>query len=236
MKILFLLSLIIFSGFVQNTNPEKVKFFIPKSAYDEYDLPKNYQKLEYIGLFEGKNGFYSKKTKIKTVNSENVYVGSIEKQIKVNSKDECKLLIFNKKIADHNFKKIVINDNESIDRNFTQTFEYLGKSYTIYATGKKNNPSQVGSDFYPVSNYKLFISTVKNGKKITQLIYSVKEFNEIQPSNIELAGDIDGDGLLDIFMDISDSYGGSIYALFLSSNANYNQVFHLVADYQFSGC
>jgi hypothetical protein len=97
----------------------------------------------------------------------------------------------------------------------------LGKSYTIYATGKKNNPSEVGSDFYQVSNYKLFISTVKNGKKITQLIYSVEEFNERMPANIQLVGDIDGDGILDLFMDTSDSYAGAKYSLFLSSNATY---------------
>lgn len=235
MRVIVFLSIMLFSGFVQNTNPEKVKFFIPESAYGEYDLPKNYQKLEYIGLFEGKNGFYSQKTNIKTVNLKNDYDDSFEKQVKVNSKDECKLLILNKKIADHSFKKVTINDNNSILPNFTQTFDYLGQTYTIYTTGKKTKSLDGDIDFQ-VGNYKLFISTVKNGKKITQLIYSVNKFNERMPSEIELAGDIDGDGRLDLFMDISDSYAGAKYALFLSSNANYNEIFHLVADYQFSGC
>ena len=236
MKIIALLFVLILCSFIQNTNSNKIAFLVPESNYDEIDLPKNAQNIEFVGLFESKTGFYAQKTKIKIINTENIQEDDSQKRIKVKSKDECKLVILNKKINDHPFKRVILNNDNPIDPNFNESFDYLGKTYTVYAMGTKTNSTPNNPGYYDVSNYKLYISTVKNGKKITQLIYAVKKFEERLPSNIELAGDIDGDGLLDLYMEASGHYAGAKYVLFLSSNATYNEVFHLVAEYQFMGC
>ncbi len=50
------------------------------------------------------------------------------------------------------------------------------------------------------------------------------------------AGDLDRDGQLDLLMDIRNHYAGRHYALFLSSEADNNDLVKLVADLRLSGC
>jgi hypothetical protein len=64
----------------------------------------------------------------------------------------------------------------------------------------------------------------------------VPKFEERLPASIELAGDIDGDGLLDMLVEAGQYMGGAKYYLFLSSHAKPNEVFHSVAFAEFLSC
>ena len=86
-----------------------------------------------------------------------------------------------------------------------------------------------------ISDYKLLIAGVKNGTGIEQIFLEQDYFDDSMIRFI-WAGDIDRDGFLDLFLDISPKYSFSNPALFLSSKAGDNELLKLVAETILSGC
>ena len=86
-----------------------------------------------------------------------------------------------------------------------------------------------------ISDYKLLIAGVKNGTGIEQIFLEQDYFDDSMIRFI-WAGDIDRDGFLDLFLDISPKYSFSNPALFLSSKAGDNELLKLVAEIILSGC
>ena len=89
--------------------------------------------------------------------------------------------------------------NDTVFTGNTLNFKYLAQDYKIFATGYKTKDKSDPSSFM-VTNYKLFISTVKNGVALTDQLVNEKEFDG-EMINIIFAGDIDGDGILDLIID-----------------------------------
>lgn len=86
-----------------------------------------------------------------------------------------------------------------------------------------------------ISDYKLLIAGVKNGTGIEQIFLEQDYFDDSMIRFI-WAGDIDRDGFLDLFLDISPKYSFSNPALFLSSKAGDNELLKLVAEIKLFGC
>jgi hypothetical protein len=86
-----------------------------------------------------------------------------------------------------------------------------------------------------ITNYQLTIAGEKNGENIEQIFLEAAHFDDAMFDFI-WAGDIDQDGVPDLYMDISPKYSYSIPALFLSSKADDNGLLKLVAEFTLSGC
>ena len=86
-----------------------------------------------------------------------------------------------------------------------------------------------------IEGYQLVISGEKNGATIEQVFFETKFFDDAM---VELiwAGDLDQDGIPDLYMDTSHKYSFSNPALFLSSKARDNELLKLVAEISFYGC
>lgn len=103
-------------------------------------------------------------------------------------------------------------------------------AYTIEALGKIEE-----NNWNAITDYKLLISGPKEGEIITQTLLEQDFFDDAM-FQFHWAGDIDDDGIPDLYMDISYKYSFSNPALFLSSKAGENEWLKLVAEYTLYGC
>jgi hypothetical protein len=101
-----------------------------------------------------------------------------------------------------------------------------GKSYKLKVVS--NDPSPVE---YVVANSKLILSA---GAK-SQVIFSV-EVPDDAGWSLLWAGDLDGDGKLDLYMDLHNKYNSSQRRLFLSSQASHGNLVKEVAEFSAVGC
>jgi len=111
-----------------------------------------------------------------------------------------------------NYKTIIYPEDTTI-------LKFDDKEYLFTATGKK--------EIYPsgeidVSDYKLFIT---NDQGVVQKIDEAAFFDD-HIFEIFWAGDLNGDNLLDLIIDVSYKYSFVEIVLFLSSTDNNNKVFH----------
>ncbi len=104
----------------------------------------------------------------------------------------------------------------------------LGK-YSLSATGKMqhNNP-------FMVSDYGLHLQGPKNGSTLGDNFLTVEWFDDAMVK-LYWAGDLDGDGIPDLFLDKSHKYSFSNPALFLSSRAAGNKLLKLEAETRIMG-
>lgn len=84
-------------------------------------------------------------------------------------------------------------------------------------------------------DYKLIISGEKNGQLIEQVFLEKEGFDDAMIQFI-WAGDLDEDGIPDLFMDTSHKYSFSNPALFLSSHSDKNKLLKMVSEIKMSRC
>ena len=104
----------------------------------------------------------------------------------------------------------------------------LGKrKYTLSVSGKFYEDSSVKS----VAEYKLVLS---DGVR-SQVIASAKDCNDAHPRLI-WAGDLDGDGRLDLLVNASNHYNVSNRVLWVSRGTSQATIVRSVAKFYTSGC
>ncbi|HZH91088.1 MAG TPA: hypothetical protein VEX70_10790 [Pyrinomonadaceae bacterium] len=110
-----------------------------------------------------------------------------------------------------------------------------GQSVDLRLGGKNYNLKVVSNDPTPVNhvvaNSKLILSS---GAK-SQVIFSV-EVPDDGAWSLLWAGDLDGDGKLDLYMDLHNKYNSSERRLFLSSPASRGNLVKEVAEFRTVGC
>jgi hypothetical protein len=88
----------------------------------------------------------------------------------------------------------------------------------------------------PLQSYKLSLSD----GHCTQVIADVRDCNLLSgpgcPPTILWAGDLDGDGNLDLLVNIANDYNASLPTLFLSRGAGSGKLLRRAADFPTSGC
>ena len=217
-------------------NTSKITFLFPNSSYYEDEFGQDHFKKKYLGLFVYDNSVKVKNTFL-TLSKGHEYCGEEDpdsKTVNAFQADSCLLLIADSNIKPHEFELVNINKGKFLKPNFMQNIVYGTNKYTVACDGL---PGNFKSDpWLNAKNYTLKLKGIKNGVLISQTLVSVKQFNERYPSTIKIAGDIDGDGKLDILLEGGDHYAGSLYKLYLSSYAKSNELLGLAAEYQFTGC
>lgn len=204
---------------------------------DEFSEKK--LKNKWFGLFKNKSKFYLSKTKIIASKAFHPLEDNNVKEksgwnVKTTNKDTCIVLINeltflnNHKIKKNTIPKSHFFPGESLK------FNYLNKTYIIFATGDKkkipNSPNR-----YIVWNYKLYITTLKNRKSITELLVSIPKMSDFMVDVI-FSGDIDNDGIIDLLIETSKHYSYSKTILYLSKPAQKHKLLKPIGFCYTSGC
>lgn len=226
---------------IQNVDTTKLSAkIIREGFYHGDEVWDDITKDTWFGIFTNGHDFYLKKCTLKTTRciddamEEDSTTEKTGWNIKTTEKDSSILLISglsylhagNIKLLNLSQKQLLPNESISI--------QFLGKTYRLYATGikqqDKNNPTE-----YQISNYKLYISTIKKGQQITTLLVKEDSFDDAMIT-ILFGGDIDKDGFLDLLIDTSNHYNAESPTLFLSSPSDDKTILKAVANHVRVGC
>jgi len=218
---------------------EYIAKVLTEGAFHEDEVWKEAEKEDWYGLFQGKNNFYLQKTKIKTSRIPDPVMDGDDGtrtgwEVISTNQDTSLILIAgleflkNRQVDPFKLPKEDILPGEKLE------FTYKDISYQLYATGSKRREAP-NSDWYIVSNYKLFFSTIKNGKQVKQVLVQHADFDD-EMINIIFAGDIDGDNLLDLIIDKSNHYNAVNPTLYLSKPAEKDKLVKEVGEHVSVGC
>ena len=109
------------------------------------------------------------------------------------------------------------------DPGYKEQFEFLGSQYELRATGtvEKIQDGDVVSDY-----------TLTLWSDGTPQILGESDFFDEAMFYALWAGDIDGDGKLDLLLDLSYKYSFGLFSLFLSSRAEHGQLVKLASQHK----
>lgn len=203
---------------------------------DEID-PKSAE-YAWMGLFRSDTGYYIANTKIKLAKAHDAVLdedgGKTGWEVTPSVKDTALLLVSG---LEYLRSKTVLKAEISKDQILPgeqQQFAYKGITYTLYATGNKKS-STPENDLYAVTNYKLFIKAVINGRQYNQMLVSVKSFDDTM-ATILFIGDLDGDNVPDVIIDTTNHYNVTAPTLYLSKPASQNDLLKVVGMHVTVGC
>ncbi|MDF3028761.1 MAG: hypothetical protein K0S23_3068 [Fluviicola sp.] len=203
------------------------------------EIPGNAGNMEWVGLFKTQDGYYLSEAKVTSVpvhdpvldENESIMTGW---EVSTREKDTSILLMQTLPyLAKRKIKAVKLSKKE-IYPGEKLSFNYLGIDYELSASGnkKKENPD---SDWYIVSNYKLYLSAKIDGRRSKTLLSSHQMFDDAMVALI-FAGDIDGDGILDLILDNANHYNVTDPTLFFSRPAGKGQVVKKAGSFMSVGC
>jgi len=201
------------------------------------EVPENSERKNWYGLFKSGNNFYVDTTEIKITKCYDVIVDPDDsseitgKLVQALHKDTSILLIGNISLSQGYKTKNLINPQRfRYPEEDTIFYNSNGTLYKLYSAAIKTKTEHYSDTGY--FNYKLYLSCIKNGREVTQLLVAT---SHLQFESIVFIGDIDGDGVPDIIFDLAVE-DASIPTLYLSRNAGNNVVLKVVAQSTYVGC
>ena len=193
----------------------------------------------WFGLFQNKAGFVIEKIKI---TATNVYDGILDGDTTIKTGWEIStknvntnlLLMQGIELKEGLLKHVSIPNEKQLLPGDSLVFEYGGGQYQLFATGTDILEYEI-SESRVVEDYKLFLTGVKNGKEVTQLLVEHENFHDAMVS-IQFIGDIDGDGFPDLILDNSRHYNVDNPTLYLSKDAEDGHLLQIVGWHWSAGC
>jgi hypothetical protein len=191
------------------------------------EVGKNANKENWIGLFQSKTSFYLADTKIKTIRVYDPIADENEKdktgwEVSTTNSEHAIILIealdF---LKPHQVIEAVLSKKQIFPGDTLQ-INYLGVNYILYATGEKKKV-QADPEWFEVRNYKLYITATIKGKQHKSLLVAKPNFDD-QMITLIFAGDIDGDGILDLIINNSRHYNVSSPTIYFSKPAQNREV------------
>lgn len=207
-------------------------------SFHNDEVWENADKEKWLGLFKGKTNFYVAETKLKIrkvfdaiLDKENEETGW---EVQTANKDSA-IILFEKLnfLTERNVEQAILS-KEEIFPNDTLKVNYLGVDYKIYATGGKRKV-QDDPEWFVAWNYKLYISANIKGQELKTLLVAQPNFDD-NMINIIFAGDIDGDGILDLIIDTSRHYNSECPTIYLSKPADNGEIEKPVGKHEIVGC
>src|ERR1043165_1428 len=247
---------------VQNALPEPDTLhydtlFFPKESnlsaellqcytYHPDEVEPNTLKQNWWGLFKNQEGYYLART---AINAERIYDGIFDDDgidavfqdsteikrtgwnISTNNKDTNFLLIT--EIPCFKERKVpstLLNGNYIFPGD-TLSFNFLGIYYQIFFTrGTKINKGEKIN-----WNYKLYLKSNRRENPLTELLVSSPHLTD-HLAFILFAGDIDGDGLLDLVIDTAMHDNAEVPTLYLSKPSKVDHLLEVIALHVSIGC
>lgn len=211
---------------------------LTEGIFHDDEVWDNADKEKWFGLFQGNTGFYIAETKLKTervrdeiLDDENAKTGW---EVQTNNEDPSIILIGEQNyLASRNVQQAILS-KEQIYPGDTILLNYLGIDYKLYATGEKKK-IQEDPEWFDVWNYKLYLTATIKGQEYKSLLVAQPNFDD-QMVNLIFAGDIDGDGILDLIIDTSRHYNASSPTIYLSKPATKSEIVKPIGGHTSVGC
>lgn len=197
------------------------------------------EKIDWYGLFEGKDFAYIDKVRIKTNKVYDPIRDETENDktgwdIETFNEDPAILLIEKQSyLAPRSIQRAILTKDQIFPGD-TIRINYLGINYEIFATGGKEKV-QNDPEWYDVWNYKLYLKAIVSGQQRQSLLVARPNFDD-QMINLIFAGDIDGDRILDLIIDTSRHYNVSSPTIYLSKPANRGEIVKPIGSHVSIGC
>lgn len=211
----------------------KIKMLTPGEFHGEEVIAKSGE--TWLGLFKKGNDFSLLQTKIKV---KSVYDPmdydkkrkKTGKSVEVVETDQPIFLIKNADFLKRgNINTIFDIDNNTDDKPmnnvYSRKFKLDKTTYNLFVTTEKEKGSWLDK------TSRLVLSDGKT----EQIIYSQKLCDDCG-WGLLWAGDLDGDGKLDLFLDLTNHYNVSHKRLFLSSKAEKGKLIKEIANFRNVGC
>jgi hypothetical protein len=192
-------------------------------------IAKNGEK--WLGFFSGNNGTYLKSAKVKVTQDKDV------SEIKfASSKSEPLFLIRNAKNLKEGKVLTLFQENSSDDVDFQDRTNVMYPGFVReFQLGEKKYTLQI-KDALTKSGEKMS-ALVLESEGVSQVIYYNYYFDGEYLGSLLWAGDLDGDGKLDLYMNHNDYEKGAFSSsLFLSSEAAKGKLVKEAAHFFTAGC
>lgn len=192
-------------------------------------------KKNWMGIFKSDSGYYLAAANIQLERTNDAVVDEDgEKtgwEVKTDHPDSVILLIGGLDFLRERPVPEVSLSRDQLQPGDSLAFQFSGVSYVLHATGDKtssNGESQV-------ENYKLYLSAIKEGHRTTELLTAQPNFDD-NMIKILFAGDIDGDGQLDLLIDTSWHYNVTAPTLYLSKPSETGHLLKVTGKHSSVGC
>ncbi len=185
----------------------------------------------WLGLFPTSDGFALLSTTLKVEAVHDSLVDATPKvktgkKVSVNRIREPVFLVNGTSILRRGAVNTVFADEKYLGNGGFVDLSMGGKNYQLKVVSTDPTPANI-----LMPNSKLIFSSA--GK--SQIIFSAEEPDDGSWSLL-WAGDLDGDGMLDLYMDLHNKYNSSQRRLFLSSQASRGSLVKEVAEFSIVGC
>ncbi|MCB9202044.1 MAG: hypothetical protein H6604_03215 [Flavobacteriales bacterium] len=197
--------------------------FIKEKIYSKEEFPEDLKKEKFIAFIKGTN-FQIKPAKLIFTSvfdakndSDSTQKSSTEVVLKEKKETDTVLFIVkDDKILKRNPKVDVCKiDKKVLIPGDKVEFKFNGIQYYLHATGEQNKDEKIK---FPYINYKLYLSKVVDGIKISTTLVEKSYFDDSLPQLL-FAGDLDGDKSLDLLINTSTDKSQENPTLYLSKDA-----------------
>jgi len=221
-----------------SVDTNKIVKILKTGTYHNDEVWANAENGIWFGLFQNKAGFVIEKIEISAELVHDVIVDGDESiktgwQISTKNVNTNLLLMQGIELKEGLLKHVHI-PNANLLPGDSLVFEYGSTSYKLFATGTSIFDYEISESPF-VENYGLFLTGVKNGQEITQLLVEHQSFDDAMVS-ILFIGDIDGDGFPDLILDNAQHYNVTNPTLYLSKGVSKNKMLQIVGWHWSVGC
>lgn len=235
---------------VENSTPvQKVEQEYPQTSrlslqltgtgnFHEDEASASMTQKDWMGLFLSKDQqWYIRSTKLHLSRVHDPVSDDDESQrsgwyISTSDKDSCLLLAAGTTIWKEGEVPVVPIQGLTLYPGDSAVFEFLGIQYKMEATGRKLTGE---SGVVTVEDFRLFLYAVINGQEQKALLVAQPNLNETM-IQVMFAGDMDGDGRLDLLLDTYSHGNGTQPTLYLSNTAPSGEWIAPVGFYTVTGC
>jgi hypothetical protein len=216
----------------------KVKLLQTGGTFHYEEAWKTVNTENWFGVFINRDSSYLAATKVKARRVRDEMVDDEGEKsgwmVSTRNKDTCMILIHALPyFTDHKIEQLKLRRTRIVPGD-TIAFTHQEVSYKLFASGTKRGEHRVPGS-YVFINYRLYLSSSKDGKYITEMLAARGVLNDFYVPEIIFAGDIDGDDRPDLLIRIFWFNVTGTY-LFLSKPAGDGRLLIPVGRHTTSGC